>query len=535
MTQVTNWPDSWKRISVIALVVIYIGLNLSQMGGDAAFIIALNNWVIVPLTVGVVVLSWLLWRQTKFQKGGQIVWLSLAIAWTLWAIAEIWWVIASLITEEIPYPSGADFFWLLGYIPLYFALWRRLRSLPKVSGPAQRAALWLMLLAVLAVLFFFVFWPTLLESDTSALAESVISLLYPIATAILFILALQIMFAYQQGKYGRVWQWLVAGFVLLGTVDMLFAYAINMGMYYPEGQANLLSVIGIDTIYNMGYLAWLVGLVAMRNIVAVYQPVAAEAPKLRLVPNTHIYVFAQKGDGVTSVSQNYAGLYGDKGTEGKSISEVLGLAPEDELLITDELKTRGLFDERPFVANTRFGQKEMLLSGVSYLDADDAYFGAMLLVRALADDDSLDDLMIDYHKGMVRSLLKRTGTGEKQRQEVNQLLTGYYHAHLRAFYNHSFAEGGSIFAEALIADLQAVATKQGWQMEIHPDSLDSSELSLPKMIEALPTLFETGKQFVVNISGEKQANAIVQAVCTNFDEQVLKNVSYFVATEGRYA
>jgi hypothetical protein len=535
MTQTTNWTGSWKRIAVIALVVIYIGLNLFQIGGDAAFVSALNNWVAIPLAVGVTVLSWLLWRQTKSQKGGQIIWLSLAIGWTLWTIAEIWWVIAGYITEEIPYPSGADFFWLLGYIPLYFALWRRLRSLPKVSGPAPRAALWLILLAVLTGLFFLVFWPTLLESGTSTLVENATSLLYPVATAILLILALQIMFAYQQGKYGRVWQWLVAGFVLLGIVDIFFAYAINMDLYYPEGRVNLLSAIGIDTAYNMGYLAWLVGLVAMRNIVAVYRPVAAEVPELRLVPNTHIYLFAQEGVGVTSASQNYTGLYGDKGTEGKSISEALGLAPEDELLITDELKTRGLFDERPFTASARFGQKDILLSGVSHLNGDNNYFGAMLLVRALADDDSLDDLMIEYHKGMVRSLLKRTGAGEKQRQEISLLLTGYYHAHLKALYNHAFSEGGSIFAEALITDLQAAAAKQGWPIEIHPDSLDSGALSLPETIKALPALFEIGKQFIVNISGEKRADDIVQRVDVNFDERVLKNVSYFIATEGRYA
>ena len=185
------------------------------------------------------------------------------------------------------------------------------------------------------------------------------------------------------------------------------------------------------------------------------------------------------------------------------------------------------------MANTRFGRKEILLSAISYLDGNGDYFGAMILVRVLLDDYSLDDLMIEYHRGMVRLLLKKTDAGEKQQAEVNQLLGVYYSAQLTAFYNHAFAEGGSIFAEALMSEVQSIADK--WQIVAQPDRIDVNDLPLSETIKALPALFEAGKQFVSRLSGEGQADAIVQETRANFDEQILNYVSHFVSSEDRYA
>ena len=180
----------------------------------------------------------MIWRQIKSGSQNQLLWLGLTIGWAMWTIAELWWAIASLIDQEVPYPSGADFFWLAGYIPMYFALWGRLRLLPKTINSAQRTALWVLSLVIVGFSTLFILLPIILQSDPSAIAESIISIIYPLADTILIILVLRLLFSYQQGMYGQAWQWVASGFILMALGDLLFAYASTINLYYPEHQVS---------------------------------------------------------------------------------------------------------------------------------------------------------------------------------------------------------------------------------------------------------------------------------------------------------
>ncbi len=156
----------------------------------------------------------------------------------------------------------------------------------------------------------------------------------------------------------------------------------------------------------------------------------------------------------------------------------------------------------------------------------------MLLVRILMEDYSLDNLLTDYQKGMMHSLLSKTGTGEKEISEIKQLLTDYYKAHIAALGARAFAEGGSIFLDAFIAELQTVAEKQGWRVGIQPDSLDFSNISLAEARKALPLLLETAKKFVANLVGEESTNTVIQETNSKFGDLALKNISHFESAKG---
>lgn len=521
------FKSPWNQIIAALLVVVYIFINIFQIGGDT-FIINLNNLMVIPLAVGTTFLSFMLWRQIKTGNLKSYLWLGLTIGWTMWTIAELWWAIASLIGQEVPYPSWADFFWLAGYIPMYFAVWGRLRLLPKISNSAQRTALWILSLAILGFTILFILLPILLQSDLSVIIESVISIAYPIADTVLLILVLRLLFSYQQGNYGQAWRWIASGFVLLAIGDLVFAYASTNNMYYPEQQVNLLSTMGVDVPYNLSYLVWIIGLYLLQNLLKTYQPIIGDVKKLALVPNTHFLVFTKGDNTVIGVSRNYERVFAENMGMGKTILEVLGISQEDADTILKESKANKIFKERKFLVNTHLGQEQAWISGVVIFNPQGEYSGVYLLLRMLNKDYSLNKLLTDHEKAMVSSMLIKTETKLKEEAEIKQLLANYYRAFLQPLYNRVLAEGGSIMADAFLTELQSVSKQHNWQSGIQPDNLlDVSALSLSETRKASPILFETAKRFVVEITDESTVNMIVQDVRSKFDEFTLRNISHF--------
>lgn len=524
---ISPFKPAWKQIVVSLSVAIYIVINFFRIGGNS-FIISLNNFIVTPLALGVTLLAFMLWRYIAVGSQNRLLWSGLTIGWTMWTTAELWWAIATLIGQEIPYPSWADFFWLVGYIPMYIALWARIRSLPKMVNPVQKNGIGAISLVSLGLTVFFIFIPILQNGDPTAVLESILNLLYPLADIILLILVLQIFFSYQHGMYRRVWNWLTLGFIFFSLGDLGFAYANTVNLYYPDQQVNLLSTLGADIPYNLSYLFVLIGLVIMQSIQRVHHAIENINAPLSLVPNTHLLIFTKGDNTVMDVSQNYERMFSVNMTKGKTIQEVLGISTEDADTILKDSKANKIFKERKFHANTRLGQEQVWVSGIVIFSPQGEYLGVYLLLRMLTKDYSVDKLLTNHEKAMVSSILSKTGTKQKEEEEIRQLLANYYRAFLQGLYNRVFAEGGSIMADIFLTELQSVSKQHEWQIGIQPDNLlDATALSLSEAKEALPILLETAKQFVIEITDELSVNMIVQDVRSKFDEFTLGNISHF--------
>ncbi|OQA22190.1 MAG: hypothetical protein BWY63_00943 [Chloroflexi bacterium ADurb.Bin360] len=525
MKRLTHYLSSWKNTGVLVLVAVHIAINLFHIGSDA-FIINLNNFLVIPLALAAALLGWLLWSRTKNVKQHHTLWMGLATGWTMWAIAEVWWAISSFSSQELPYPSWADLFWLAAYIPMVYALWGRFRSIPRVTNAAQKAALWVLLAVVLGFTIAFIFLPILLERDWSVPLETAFNFAYPLADTILLILVLRLLFNYQQGMYGQAWRWIAVGFVLCTFSDLLFVYATRTEIYYPEQQVNFLSSVGIDVPYILSYLLYVIGLLRFKEVLGTYQAVNLERKTLPLIPNAHLLVFTKANETVIDVSRNFSQVFLVHDAKGKTISQVLGLSPEDESSLLQETRAKGVLQEKPFLARTLAGQQEILISGIVVLGPQGEYSGATFLIRLLAKDYySLDDALADQEKGLVRFLLGKTGAGKKEQAEKKQFLTEYYQAYLSAFYRRVYAEGGSIFADALMTRLRTAATAQGLQIGIQPNIVDVSDLSLLETERALSMLFAAGRQSLVDLIGEPGSNALVEEIRASFGNPVLQIVS----------
>lgn len=523
----SSFKPSWKQTLIFVLAISYIAINFFRIGGDK-FVFNLNTNIPAPLALGVSLMALMLWRKVAVGSHNRLLWSGMTIGWILWTIAEFWWGIASLIGQEAPYPSWADFFWVIGYLPIYIALWTRIRSLPQNLTPLQRIGLWLSVLISIVCTIIFVLIPIIQNNNPTAFLESALNILYPLVDLVLLILVLRIFFTYQQGMYGRAWMWLSGGFVLTSLADLFFSYANIINLYYPDGQINFLSTMGVDVPYALSYLFWVNGMLIVQNTQRSHQPFAEMVAPLSLVPNTHFLVFTKSDDTVIDVSNNYSRQFPLVTVQGKTIAEVLGLSSIDADTLTKEIKADKILTERSMLVNCPPGQQQAWISGLLIADSQGEYSGATFLVRLISEDPTLDALLTDYQKGIVRYLLSKTGTKEKEEGEIKQLLSNYYGAFFKAFYNQILAEGGGILAEAFISELQSVAEQHDWHVSIRLDHLlDVNPLPLSKTQEALPVLFETAKQFVAKIVDQDTANTVALNVRSHFDEIILKNIAYF--------
>jgi hypothetical protein len=329
--------------------------------------------------------------------------------------------------------------------------------------------------------------------------------------------------------YGRAWVWLSIGFILFAAGDLVFAYANVADLYYPDQQANLISTLGTDVPYNLSYLMWCIGLLLLRTLQSVHKPIKEGNPKeIMLVPNTHVMIFTKGDDTVIDVSRNYDRVFLQSAV--KRLSEMLGIPPEDENSLLDEIKASGVLHERPITATTHSQQVRVFISGISVLDPDNKYSGATLLVRLYTPDYSLDKLMTEQDKGVLRVLMQRTGTEQKEQEEIKELLSNYFLTFIQAYYNHVVAEWGSNMADAFVSELQSVAIQHGWQTgNSQPGSLlpEISHLTISETRKALSILFGTAKQFLANLTDDVSVNSLTQEIRSKFSQSALENVSHF--------
>ena len=107
-----------QTVTVITgmLVLFYFLINLLVIGGDT-FVYQLNTFLVSPLSILTSGMALLLWRQMKAGAQSQYIWGGLLIGWIFWMVAELLWAFY-LLKGQDPYPSLADLFFLLGYVPM---------------------------------------------------------------------------------------------------------------------------------------------------------------------------------------------------------------------------------------------------------------------------------------------------------------------------------------------------------------------------------------------------------------------------------
>lgn len=153
--------------------------------------------------------------------------------------------------EEI-IPSLADFFWILGYLPLGIGLYLLLIGYKQSGYCFGNCKKYLLYGAGLAIVVWLMFNNLLLpivQDKESTLLEKTVYLFYPIGDLFLILPAILLgHVTYQLGKgaLSKPWKYMAMGFILFTTADILYS-DLSWHGFYATGNF-------IDIFWNSGYL-----------------------------------------------------------------------------------------------------------------------------------------------------------------------------------------------------------------------------------------------------------------------------------------
>jgi len=176
------------------------------------------------------------------------VWACFTIGIFFWFLGELTWAIYALILNiAIPYPSVADAFWLIGYMPLLLALTAYLWLVkPAISKTILATASTIVL--TLGILFsYFLVAPALMQ-ETDLITKT-IDVAYPTLDFIMLILTITGLIVLAKSRVNKSWMLFNTGILMTAIGDSLFSYATAHNTYY-EGHP-------LELFLHFGYLLFI--------------------------------------------------------------------------------------------------------------------------------------------------------------------------------------------------------------------------------------------------------------------------------------
>ena len=467
-----------------------VAANLLVLGGSA-FTIALNSSLSAPLAICLVIAGMLVWGRLRAEKQSRQMWSGLISGWLLWAVAEAIWAGYAISGAEIPYPSLADLFWLLGYVPLGIGLIARTRALPR-SSRLQNTFIWVVSALVVLLVFYSVLLPIVQGFDLQRAGESALNLAYPLGDLFILIVVGRLFLLYEKGTYGFVWQLLAVGFLLMTLSDIAYSYSTWVETYYPGGQVTLFSQFVVDVPYVASYLSWLIGLYALARLLRVERLIDPAGIVPAGVPQFgHILIYTRADGAVINTSFNYSGFFESRSPTGESLAHALGIPEQEGQEILARLRRDRKLSEVPVRVRAPSGaMRVMLLYGLANRYPESEFSGGNMVLRFPVTDVWFDQGLDQYDRSMVTYLLEQSGSDFKT--GVSRYLQNYHNAGLVVLLRLLEREGGAMLVDALLEDLRAIAADRGWPLgfdarhgvEGGPYDLDLIRAAMPVLVAA---------------------------------------------------
>lgn len=255
VTKILNMKKTTKLLFIIAAIVLLnIIYYLGQWGGDTVLQYVSD---ILPIICSFIALVGLYTAVKSFKEMDftRVAWLLIFIGIFFDFLAETTYAILEIVFKvdiNIVFPTIADLFWCVGYIPMFIGLVMMFWGYRKSGFPmGRRSVYWVVILSFLVfstILGYYLLIPIANDSETSLLAKF-FYFYYPLADLIIVVPAVILM--YITSLFGRSiismpWRMMALGFLLFTIADMLYAYLGWNDMY---GNGNL-----IDVLWHSGYL-----------------------------------------------------------------------------------------------------------------------------------------------------------------------------------------------------------------------------------------------------------------------------------------
>lgn len=225
-----------RTVYAVSLV-LGVGLAVLYLFQDRYFdFLYFFSNVLAPLIAGVAVVTSAIalkkyWGNPadKFSR----IWLAFTLGMICWFLGEaIWTVYALLLNVEVPYPSIADVVWLIGYIPLIFAITMYIRTFRFVVSKAMLTVAAATVFIGSLVIFSSLASPILASATEEETTTLMVDIAYPALDVIMFSLSIIGLLIFVRGKIASAWLF-INGAILMNVIgDILFSFTTLDGTYY---------------------------------------------------------------------------------------------------------------------------------------------------------------------------------------------------------------------------------------------------------------------------------------------------------------
>ncbi len=509
------------------LVAVFLVFNLFVIGGDVSF--DDRNSIISPLAALITSFLFVQASIVKKDKVSRRIWLGMAAGFGLYGFADIIWAYYSIVLQQtVPYPSIADGIWTIGYIPLYYALFSRYRSLKAVPDRRQR---WMIAGVSLVFLFFaalFLFRPILAGLDPQRALEGFFNVFYPLGDLGLVILSCHILVLLREGRFALSWRLIVAGIFIMTLSDLLFCYATWHEMYYPQGRVNALTNL-VDTTYTLAYIASASGIYLYR---LVWELKETFVLRLEFAPSTRYYAFigTDRDHKIISLSDNFYRLVNgrkDRSFYKQPLAEAFGVNHASLQAFAAQIASRGTVSNMPFLISTLDSQtREVWLSAVAIYDPEQNFNGANIaLISDMVVPEELRWPRNQELVEMINYLLTQAGSRPK---DESQAMRAYFLETIRLLSSMLFQFGGAQFNHALFRELEHTVQQEKLSMELNERAITIPEdYAGEALANLLIPLLQTARRYVAGMVGEQNVKDEIDDLEKHLPPAVLRDLDKY--------
>ena len=493
-------------------------INLFVIGGNE-FVISLGDILPIILSIGTALMVYLMWHRFTPRSSSRKFWGWFVLGWSLWAVGEILYIVIGFITDEVPYPSAADFAYFLGTIFLIVALVLRIRETPRQLKSWQRTSFWLIFIALTAAVYFLVLQPIIAESDESGVWGTLLDAFYPLSDLALLLLGIRLLFDYSTRTASLAWMLVIMGFIFVTIADLVYSYAYSFDLYFPNGQVNLISSLGSSVPYTLAYLSWLLGLYRLQ---VKQETVEAEAEIVQpvLIENTHIVFFVNRDLTIDEVSANSSALQTGGLSAGGDFAKLLGLEPDEKQAILSDLQQHEEIADMPL--KIRNGRNEILsvkMNGLRLLDPQYKFIGGILVLRLLAGNNNLDAKLSEYQQSIANEVKKKCNSIEEK--SVCKFLGDYYFAIFKHLESLAYRQGGVQQGSVFIENLNKLTGQNRWGIRITAEGIAYAESTSPSsLLLSFEEILNVSRNQLERMTDAKTVDAQIALVRTKFTNEV---------------
>ncbi len=247
--ETSNELIRFNKINKIAFISVIFSLTVLYLVNSIVSIdyfssnISLPIYTVIPGTL-IILSIWALSRADKIQEISKKSLLFLTLSFSSWFAAEQIWNLHEHVLGIEPYPSIADFFYILAPILMFVSLIIFLHPLQnKIKKKEVIFASFLSVLILIPILII-----TFQTNSETEFFEIVVAMIYPIVDAILLIPAIITILFSSRGEKNSFWIMILIGIIIFIIADDIFLFLVIDDNYY-DGHP-------VDILWLTSYIIW---------------------------------------------------------------------------------------------------------------------------------------------------------------------------------------------------------------------------------------------------------------------------------------